>query len=506
MNQLPAIMVRAATVVAAASAAATLAQTPCGATHYGTGTAGSGSVVPTIAATDLPLIGNANFALRGSALLGGSWTIRLLGLARANTSVLGIDLLVNAPDLLASIATGAGNGSGQSTFALPIPPTPTLAGLALYSQLVTLDAGAASGFAASDGLTFTLRQNNLLGATSAYQGGAGSDAFSAIHYLGNGRILAGKRSSQANNRFLRSLDYGATWQVIGCPGSTGSHTYFFGQNGQTVLSGTGDNGNACLMRSTDSGASWTVALTFSDLQQLTGSNSPRAVFSPVHTGSGNWLVNIKCLDSINSILASTDDGQTWQLPAAQPGSGTSAWARQMIQTGDGVLLWPETLSNKMFRSDDRGASWTPATVPGAALFQPLCDAGSGIYIAGDATASANTEIRLHRSVDRGLTWTTVASVNLQLPGTTYWRDVIRAGDALYASACCLEGTTNQRFMQLFRSVDDGASWCSLGNPFIGPYGGMQATYQMCVTELHEVFAACQPDSTIIRWQVPPGGQ
>ena len=123
-----------------------------------------------------------------------------------------------------------------------------------------------------------------------------------------------------------------------------------------------------------------------------------------------------------------------------------------------------------------------------------------------ATAFANTEIRLHRSVDRGLTWTTVASVNLQLPGTTYWRDVIRAGDALYASACCVEGTSNQRFMQLFRSVDDGASWCSVGNPYIGPYGGMQATYQMCVTELDEVFAACQPDSTIVRWLVPPGGQ
>ena len=504
MSHLPPIMAAAAALCVAASA--TLAQTPCGASHYGAGAAGSGSVVPTIATTGLPLIGNANFALRGSALLGGTWTIRLLGLAQTNVPVVGIEVLVDAPDLLASIATGAGNGGGQSTFALPIPPASALAGLSLYSQMVTLDAGAASGFAASDGLTFALRQNNLLGATSAYQGGAASDAFSAIHYLGSGGILAGKRSSQASNRFLRSLDYGATWQVIGCPGSTGSHTYFFGQNGQTVLSGTGDTGNACLMRSTDLGASWTVTLSNSDLQQLTGSSSPRAVFSPVYTGGGYWLVNIKCLDSINSILASTDDGQTWQLAAAQPGSAASDWARQMIYTDDGVLLWPETLSDKMFRSEDRGASWSAVTVPGASLFQPLCDAGNGIFLAGDATSSASTEIRLHRSVDRGLTWSTVASVNLQRPSTTYWRDVIRAGDALYASACCVEGTSNQRFMQLFRSVDDGASWCSVGNPYIGPYGGMQATYQMCVTELDEVFAACQPDSTIVRWLVPPGGQ
>ena len=28
---------------------------------------------------------------------------------------------------------------------------------------------------------------------------------------------------------------------------------------------------------------------------------------------------------------------------------------------------------------------------------------------------------------------------------------------------------------------------------------MQAIYQMCVTDHGEVFAACQPDSTILRW-------
>ena len=80
MKVLPFIVAR--TIAFVAAAAATLAQTPCGASHYGTGTAGSGSLVPIVAATDLPLIGNVNFALRGSALLGGSWTIRLLGLAR----------------------------------------------------------------------------------------------------------------------------------------------------------------------------------------------------------------------------------------------------------------------------------------------------------------------------------------------------------------------------------------------------------------------------------------
>ena len=174
----------------------------------------------------------------------------------------------------------------------------------------------------------------------------------------------------------------------------------------------------------------------------------------------------------------------------------------MIRTGDGVLLWPEVLTDRMFRSVDGGASWSIATVPGAALFQPLCDAGAGVYLCGDASPAANGTIRLHRSLDQGLTWSAVAAVNLQQPAVTYWRDVIRAGGALYASACCVEGQSQARAMQLCRSVDDGATWCSLGNPFVGPYGGMQAIYQMCVTELGDVFAACQPDSTIVRWRAP----
>ncbi len=64
-----------------------------------------------------------------------------------------------------------------------------------------------------------------------------------------------------------------------------------------------------------------------------------------------------------------------------------------------------------------------------------------------------------------------------------------------------EGTSTERFMQLFRSMDGGATWCSYGNPFQGPYGGMQAIYQMCEVASGVVLAACQPDSTILRWPV-----
>lgn len=337
-------------------------------------------------------------------------------------------------------------------------------------------------------------------AQAVYQGAQASDAFSAIHYAGNGRIIAGKRSSGPANRFLMSLDHGRNWNAVACPGSTGSHTYFLGQSGQTLLAGTGDTGQACIMRSADLGTSWSVALAAPQLNALVGSANARAVFGLVPLGGGNWLANVKTLDTTNKIIRSDDDGVSWSLSAAQPGQGPASWARQMIRTGDGVLLWPSVLTDRMYRSTDDGASWSWTTVPGASLFQPLCDAGHGVYFCGEATTTPNTPIRLFRSDDRGLTWTPCAEVNLQRPTMTYWRDVIAVGGVLYASACCIEGSSNDRNMQLFRSHDHGNRWRSLGNPFVGPYGGMQAIYQMCVVERGHVFAGCQPDSTILTWK------
>ena len=166
------------------------------------------------------------------------------------------------------------------------------------------------------------------------------------------------------------------------------------------------------MKSTDCGLTWTVALTAGQLNNLIGSSNTRAVFSPVYLGANRWIVNLKSFDTLNKVIMSADNGATWYVPGAQPGQSASAWARQMIHTTDNVLLWPECLTDKMYRSTDQGTTWSAVTVPGASLFQPLCDAGGGVYFCGDVTTAPYTPIRLHRSLDQGLTWAEVAQVNL----------------------------------------------------------------------------------------------
>ncbi|HPQ41351.1 MAG TPA: sialidase family protein, partial [bacterium] len=241
------------------------------------------------------------------------------------------------------------------------------------------------------------QNDSLLCADNVYQGAEASDAFSAIHYLGGGRVIAGKRSSNAGNRFMLSNDAGETWSVVGCPDSTGAHTYFFGQNGDLVFSGTGDTGNACLMKSTDRGLTWSVALSSAQIRSLLGTSNARAVFGTVYLGSDRWIVNVKTFDTLNKVFMSSDNGNTWYLPGAQPGQNAAAWARNMIVTGDGILLWPSCTTDRMYMSADAGASWSSTVVPGAFLFQPLCDAGNQVFFCGEATTSPNSPIRLFRS-------------------------------------------------------------------------------------------------------------
>lgn len=52
---------------------------------------------------------------------------------------------------------------------------------------------------------------------AVYEGEEMSDAFSSIHYMGEGVVLAGKRSSTVNDRIFRSENYGldGTWSSVG---------------------------------------------------------------------------------------------------------------------------------------------------------------------------------------------------------------------------------------------------------------------------------------------------
>ena len=121
----------------------------CASEPFGRGTAGTGNLVPVLAPTGgSPRLGNTNYSLNASKLRAGTPIGYVIGGVR-----LGGPLLLARPDV---VLTSTASAAGEARLALPIPPTPSLAGGVLATQVLALDQGAATGISASQGLSVSI--------------------------------------------------------------------------------------------------------------------------------------------------------------------------------------------------------------------------------------------------------------------------------------------------------------------------------------------------------------
>jgi hypothetical protein len=344
--------------------------------------------------------------------------------------------------------------------------------------------------------------DDFAGLVSVYQGAQNTDAFSSVAYLGQGVVLAGKRSWNLfapNISIYRSTDYGLIWTPVpNASGITGSHVYFFGQHESRVFAGTGDTGNVCLMRSDNYGATWSVVLTTAQLRTLAGTSNDTnvaAVFSPVYMGENRWLLNLRNDETAVYFLESLDDGETWH--AFHP-TGIDTSARKMLLTSDGTLLYAGFIQNHgMYVSHDGGYSFAKASSFYA--FAGMADLGDGTYLAGTYDSSISpVAISIYKSTDYGDTWNLKTTVDV--PTTLgYFRTMIKvADDLVIAYASCSENSWSDRCAEAYASRDEGETWSDLGPAFVGPYGNMNAVYDTVLVKPRTFIATAQPDSNILR--------
>ena len=128
---------------------------------YGAGTPGAGNVFPTLSCGEA-WMGNTGFALNIDSALGGATAWLGVSFARVNTSYGGASVLVDVGPsnvfILTPIALPGpigvpGAGSAVYPYALTMPPTPSLAGLHVYAQVVIDEGGI---YASSRGLDIEL--------------------------------------------------------------------------------------------------------------------------------------------------------------------------------------------------------------------------------------------------------------------------------------------------------------------------------------------------------------
>lgn len=202
----------------------------------------------------------------------------------------------------------------------------------------------------------------------------------------------------------------------------------FANNGSTWHGITGGTG-ATLFRSTNNGAAWTTITDF-------GSSNT----SGVQFGNNLWVVGLS--GGASAGLNSSTDGTTWTNRV----SGITVVSDHKLAYGNGVFLQGILNTGAVRRSTD-GITWTTSFL-GVNHSAAVLKFGNNVWIAGlyngafsrstdngstwGATVSSNGFIRIsgmtygngiwlaysqnnaRRSVDAGITWTTVAAANLSI--------------------------------------------------------------------------------------------
>ena len=147
----------------------------------------------------------------------------------------------------------------------------------------------------------------------------------------------------------------------------------------------GDTANQYAYVSSDNGATWTRHVVVANNRQLVAC-----------ARRGNICVAA----SDQSYFYSSDGGETWSTPVANPTTGGFTCVRVADDTGTFVGAHKTLGSNKLYYSQDNGVTFTPATTGGTTL-AGLVSFGADNWQAVPEFGNNN---KVFTSTDDGLTW------------------------------------------------------------------------------------------------------
>jgi hypothetical protein len=233
-------------------------------------------------------------------------------------------------------------------------------------------------------------------------------------------VLMGGDDGSFSNEVWRSIDKGATWVQMTAAAewaARSSHTSVALPDGSIVLMGGIDSAYYCLndvWRSTDKGGTWTQMTAAAEW-------TARKSYSSVALSDGSIVLmgGINGADK-NDVWRSTDQGATWTQMAASAEWTPRHYHTSVVLPDDSVVLMggyfgtspdPSAYKNDVWRSTDRGATWTQMTASAGWSERfghtsvALLD-GSVVLMGGSSGPSNND---VWRSTDQGATWTQVTA-------------------------------------------------------------------------------------------------
>jgi photosystem II stability/assembly factor-like uncharacterized protein len=231
---------------------------------------------------------------------------------------------------------------------------------------------------------------------------------------------------------MRTTDGGASWQNVGPPGSAGLQfrdIEAFDADHAVTMSIGGAPTDFRIYVTSDGGQSWTLAFVntepgaFYDCMSFFNDRNGLALSDPP---DGQHF----------RVIATDDGGMSWhvtglQMPQALPGEAAFAASGECLTTDHGHRAWFGTGGStqaRVFRSDDRGVSWTVA--PTAVLAGPTAGINAlafngqqrGLAVGGDFFLPTASPDAFAGTSDGGSTWSLIPGAPSEYRSGATWLD------------------------------------------------------------------------------------
>ena len=207
-------------------------------------------------------------------------------------------------------------------------------------------------------------------------------------------------ASGTNGTVLRTSDGGATWhdlKIADALDFRGLHA-FDGTTTWLLSSGPGDKSQIYK----------TAQRVFTN-PDTNGFLDAIAFWDPMH-----GIVLGDPVDGRFVIVTTSDGGQTWMRrpgPAALPKEGAFAASNTCLTVAGNKSVWFATSGARVFRSTDRGLTWSAATTPirndgtSAGVFSlAFSDRQHGVAVGGDYAKPSESTANIAITSDGGATW------------------------------------------------------------------------------------------------------
>jgi photosystem II stability/assembly factor-like uncharacterized protein len=354
--------------------------------------------------------------------------------------------LVAVAGLLAAPRPAAGDAAGSWT-QLPGPPAGAITSLAidpLHPEVLYAGSGLAGAFKSVDGGGHWVAANHGLS--------CGPVTFVAVDPRDESVWAAVNDATGIGNGF-RSQDGGASWQKLpaGSPVNALLLSLAFDPRSPAVVYAGTITG---FFRTTDGGATW----------QTGGAGLPSGFnVSAVAVDPGSGAVFAGLAGAAGGLFKSLDGGVRWKTINPAPGLVDGVQGI-VIVPGPPAAVYANAVTG-VFRSDDVGATWKPASrgLRGLrdgrrAVVSLAADGGDPSTLYALTVSQAGESAVLFRSDDRGDSWSAVASP---------------AGSLILAGLVAVPGSARALFAfgssGVVKSDDGGDTWKSLaGAPCVLP--------------------------------------